>query len=271
MNTFLNISIVWLGFILILALVLAIAEVFGLLNNQNYICIANANLLPGIAISCGGLIALLTYIRDKSNQRLQKQRATDEIYLNIARDSFDEVFDLLKDRNNDRLTWVRASRLLLNALNIKKQIKTQDIIDAFEVAEDRLRTELYRTLSILKEGSKSIEPLPPQFFYGIKDWETEKNLDSAAIKSSGRITCSSVTIDENLLSPYSSDLSIKSVITIYDFLEYPKEYKDPLDDVQEWDDNWADSHGEDQGARRYVSHKRINSVVDGKIYKRDKK
>lgn len=214
------------------------------------------------------MIAILAFFRDRKNQRSDRVRKSDEIYLSIARQSFDEVFDLLKDRNNNRLIWIRASRLLLYALEIKTKITTPDIIEAFQLAEERLRAELFRTLRYTTEGHKNKQPLPPQFFYGIEDWKTEESLDDAAVKGGSKMIVSSVNIHKNVPEPSSGGLSPRSIIAIYDFLEFPANYNDPLQKVQTWDDNWADSHGISQGAKRYVAHTERHLVINGKLHTR---
>lgn len=224
--------------------------------------------LPAIAISSGVLIASITYLRDKASQTTERQRKSDEIYLKLARDSFDEVFDLLKDKNNDRIIWVRASRLLLQTLALKREIKTPDIVKGFSLAEERLRTELYRVLSVKSSEHSSRQPLPPQFFYGIEDWETESSLDEAARKSRGKIEAHSVVIDKNIPEPELRPLSQKSVIAIYNFLKFPDNYDDPLPDVADWTDNWQDSPAIEQGAKRFVAHNNDHYVVNGTLHKR---
>jgi len=262
-----NILVTLLITIAIATLSLAICNIFGLVP-ESIIEQAKMNSLPAIAISSGVLIASITYLRDKSSQAVTHQRKSDELYLNIARESFYEVYGLLNDKNNDRVVWVRASRLLLKTLAIKSKIKTPDIIDVFKLAEERLRNELYRSLSIKSEAYSSRQPLPPQFFYGIADWETETSLDEAAKKSSSKIEAHLVEIDKNLPEPEMAPLSEKTVIAIFDFMEFPNDYDDPLPNVEEWTDNWQDSHGVEQGAKRYIAHKKTHFAVDGKLHKK---
>lgn len=246
---------------------LAICNIFGLVP-EAVIEQAKMTSLPAIAISSGVLIASITYLRDKSSQAATHQRKSDELYLNIARESFNEVYGLLKDKNNDRIVWVRASRLLLKTLAIKSKIKTPDIIEAFKLAEERLRNELYRSLSVKSDVYSSRQPLPPQFFYGIADWETEASLDEAAKKSSSIIEAHRVVIDKNLPEPELAPLSEKTVIAIFDFMEFPNDYDDPLPNVEEWSDNWERSHGVEQGAKRYIAHKNSHYTVNGELHKK---
>lgn len=140
------------------SLSLSFIAVVGQINHFPFIDKDKLFLLPGISISCGGMIAILAFFRDRHHQKEDQIRKSDEIYLSLARDSFNEVFSLLEDRNNDRIVWVRASRLLMQALDIKSKIGTQDIVEAFELAEERLRTELYRTLSVStgKHGNRQL-------------------------------------------------------------------------------------------------------------------
>jgi len=257
------------------SLLLSFIAVVGQIDLIPFIDKDKLSLLPGISISCGGMIAILAFFRDRNHQKKDQIRKSDEIYLSLARDSFNEVFSLLEDRNNDRIIWVRTSRLLMQALDIKSKITTQDIIDAFELAEERLRTELYRTLSVSTGKHKNRQPLPPQFFYGIEDWETEKNLDEAAIKSGSKMVVSSVNIHKNVPEPSSGSLAVQSVIAIFKFLKFPDDYKDPLPNVTDWEGNWEDSYGieqgarsKEQGARRFVAHTKQKYVINGKLHKK---
>ena len=115
---------------------------------------------------------------------------------------------------------------------------------------------------------KNKQPLPPQFFYGIEDWETEKSLDEAAIKGESKMVVSSVNIHENIPEPSSGGLPPNSVIAIYDFLEFPTNYDDPLQNIQKWNGNWADSHGISQGAKRFIAHAEEHFVINGKLHTR---
>ena len=68
--------------------------------------------------------------------------------------------------------------------------------------------------------------------------------------------------------PYLKPLAVQSVMAIFNFVEYPKTYNDPLKLVEEWDDNWSDPHGIDQGARQYVAHTKQKYAIGGKLYQR---
>jgi hypothetical protein len=264
---FINFLISILGCCLLLALSLAISAIFDIQLVLNQLSTKNLNLLPGVAIASAGLIAVLAYIRDRRNQNISIVRKRDEVYLVQVREAFDEVFEILKDQNNENVSWVRASRLLLRGGDIKSKILTPDMQETSLLVEENLRSKLHRVLEFKPDVDCAYEPLPPQFFYGINDWKTEKYLDEAARKGSSRIVVTNVTIDQNIPTPSGDAISSKAVIAIYCFLEYPNNYDDPLNRVIDWDDDWINSHGINQGAKRYIYHKRNTLAVDGKLHK----
>jgi hypothetical protein len=229
------------------------------------------SLLSTIAVSSGVLVAILTFSRERRKQEVEHQRHMSEVFLAQVKDGFNDTIDLISDQNNNRATWVRAARTLLKSVDLKNQIISEEYKVAYELEEERARNELYTVLSLIDEKSGERKPLPPAFFYGINDWRTCNSLDDAAIKASSSAVAYSVTIDEVLPQPRLKPLSVKSVIAIFDFIEYPKIYNDPLKLVGDWDDNWADSYGIDQGARRYVAHTKQKVAVGGKLHDLTKK
>lgn len=263
-----NILIIVLSICLASALVLSISAIFGFYSLLKLVSDENLNLLPGVAIASAGLIAILAYLRDSRNQKISVSRKRDEIYLSQVREAFEEVYELLKDHNNENVVWVRAARLLLRGLDLQGKISTGDIKETSFLVEESFRSKLYRLLEYKPEEDGAFEPLPPQFFYGISDWRTEKSLDEAAKKASSKIMVSNVTLDVNIPTPSGDAISSKAVIAIYNFLEYPSDFTDPLDSIENWEDDWTTSHGIDQGARRYIHHKSNTFAIDGKIHKK---
>lgn len=255
--------------IIAISLGLSLASVLGLISFLPFLDTSYITLLPGISIACGALIAVMAFNRDKEYQAIERIRKTDEIYLSLARESFVEVVNLLKDRNNDRIIWVRAARLLLQTMDLKARIKTEDMIKAFELAEERTRIELFMTLTLQPEASGKREALPPQFYYGIEDWETEESLDEAARKGGSKTAGGLVTIDKNVPEPSSKLLNRQSVVAIYDFLKFPEGYNNLLSKVSVWTEGWEHSYGVDQGARRYVAHSAQNWAIDENLIKAD--
>lgn len=253
-------------------LAISIGNIFGCIP-ENIIQQVNMTTLPAIAISSGVLIASITYLRDKEIQKSEREQKSDEINLLLAKEGFEETYDLLKNLNNDRDTWNRAARSLYKSLELKAKVVNPLYVQSFEVAEERLRNQLYRLLQVEPEDSSQSDKcsLPPQFFYGIESWkDKELTLDEAAIQASSPIKSHSVTIDKVIPVPKSAGLNESSIVGIYSFMEYPDNYKDPLKNIEVWPGKFSIGFGLDQGPRRYVSHKRDYYVREGEVSARNK-
>lgn len=273
MQKFLTTLIVILALAVLSVLVAALCGTYILVfDPSNTLNIAQRlSLLPATAVSAGVLVAILTFARERKKQELERQRHVSEVFLDRVKDGFKTVIDLLSDQNNNRVTWVRAARTLLKSLELKTQISSDEYKIACELEEERARNELYTILSLAdKKSSRERTPLPPQFFYGIDDWRTCTSLDTAAIKAASGAVVYSVTIDDIPPQDHLKHLAPKSVIAIFDFVEYPKTYNDPLKSVSDWDDNWEISYGIDQGARRYVAHTKQKVVIGGELHDLEK-
>jgi len=253
-------------------LAISIGNIFGLIP-ENIIQQVKMTTHPAIAISSGVLIASITYLRDKAVQKLEREQKSDEINLLLAKEGFEETYDLLKNLNNDRVTWIRATRSLYKSLELKAKIVSPLYVQSFEVAEERLRNQLYRLLQVEPEDSVQSDKssLPPQFFYGIENWrDSAMTLDEAAIQASSPIKVYSVTIDKVTPEPKSHGLAESSIVGIYNFMKYPENYKDPLKNIEVWSGHFHDGFGLEQGPRRYISHKRDYYVHEAEVHARSK-
>lgn len=203
---------------------------------------------------------------EKSRQEIEDTDKRSLFFFEQAKLGLEEVYDMLKDQNNDRVTWVRAARDLLRARNLGKSIKVQEYQEAYRLTEEKIRHKLYLALSSYDPKTHSRNPLPPQFFYGVQNWNVVRPLDEVAKEVSQKIEVYGVSIDQT--TPQSSilPLAAKSVIAIYDFLEYPADYDDPLNTVESWSDDWDDSRGINEGAKRFVYHVTHNTAVGGKLF-----
>ncbi|WP_077728891.1 hypothetical protein [Methylocaldum sp. 14B] len=227
-----------------------------------------APLLTAIVASSGVLVALLAFARDREKLAREREENRSKILLEQAKAGLDEVIELLKDQNNNRVIWVRAARVLLEATALGRAIKAPEYAKAYRLYEDRIRSELYRALTVYDEETQERNPLPPQFFYGIKDWSRQISLDDAAREVSPEVRVSSVSIDSVVAEPSLKPLAAKSVVAVFEFLEYPSDYSDPLLEVEVWQGDWDSSYGPSQGARRYVAHAQATTAVGGRIHKR---
>lgn len=264
-----------IGFLVLLVTAVLITGLYGsyvLFYVRSNLSLADRlTLLPVIVVSAGVLVAVLTFARERKRRKDERQRHVSEVLLERVKDGFDNVITLLSDQNNNRVTWVRAARTLLRTLNLKEKILSEEYKVAYNLEEERARNELYNALTLVDKDSGQRVSLPPQFFYGIDDWRTCKSLDEAAIKASSRGVVYTLSIDEVPPQPYLKPLSSKSVTAIFNFLEYPEHYHDPLEGLPAWGEGWEDSHGIDQGARRYVAHSKEKIATDGKVIERNTK
>jgi len=127
--------------------------------------VAVAPLLTAIVASSGVLVALLAFSRDREKLAREREENRSKILLEQAKAGLDEVIELLQDQNNNRVIWVRAARVLLEATALGRGIKAPEYSKAYRLYEDKTRSELYRTLSTYNEVTQERAPLPPQFFY----------------------------------------------------------------------------------------------------------
>ncbi len=220
--------------------------------------------LPALTLSTAALIAILTFNREM-------RRSTSEFFFKQATQGLDEVYKLLCEKNNDRVIWIRAARFLVESRKLGKSIELPEVQRAYLLHEFRIRNELSMALSNYDHFTHSSKPLPPQFFYGIQDWGREQSLDDVAISVWKKMESHSISIDKVAPLPPCSELSKRSVCAIFDFLEYEQDYKDPLEEVKVWNENYYQVFGDRSGASRYIHHRLTTYVDDGKIYKRSQK
>ena len=223
-------------------------------------------LLSSIAISSGVLIAILTYSRERKKVKIESERERSKYFLEEIEKGFNEALELLKHHTNNRALWVRAARSLLRTLELKNEVKSPECIVAYNLKEERVRNELYRTLSVFNEKTGEMESLPPCFFYGIENWRDEVSLDMAAIFASSDTPVYSMDINKVPPEATLTPLSGRTVIAIFDFMEYPDDYNDPLKTIKPWTEDWQDSFGISRGARRYIAHTKEKQAVGGKLF-----
>lgn len=226
---------------------------------------------PPLVLSAAALIAILAYWREHNNADLNKKRSRSEFFFRQASSGLDEALELLKNKNNDRVLWVRAARSLIQAQKLADEIELEEFRRAYQLHADRIRNDLYLALTVYNPETRDRQPLPPQFFYGTRDWKEEKPLNDVAIEVSQKIEAHSLTLDKMYPDPNLFPLLPQSVCVVFDFMDYPEDYKNLLDEVQVWDANlWVGVFGEKRGAAKYIAHQAKYFTVDKKIFERKK-
>lgn len=271
MSKVLGVLIWTLGFLVLSVLVLACIVVFTgwpLGHTYDEAIEARLTLLPGVAIGAGVLMAILTYTRDSARTHREQNRRSSQLLLERATIELNRVVSLLSDLKNSRVTWIRAARALCRAKDLGKLITDEDYKRAFTLESERVRDELYDILALPVPDETLTKALPPQFFYGLPDWNSGRSLDDEALAASSSIETYWVSIDNTPPEPSLRPLSISSVAAIYQFLEYPADWDDPLPTSTDWGSTWEKSHGISAGAERYAAHARRTFAVGGKLVKR---
>jgi len=233
--------------------------------------------IPAIAIGSGVLIAILTFQndqvksvrqrirrekedreRDKRNQE-ERNRNHSQVFLERAIIGFDESVELLKIGHGqkcpepNRVTWIHAAMTLLHAQEIGSQINSPEYKKAYELEVNRTRGKLHQILQCPHHETYMMVPLPAHFFYGLLDWHNrwakKTEIDEIA-KMANNQPSSDVdgmpTINTLKLDP-------NSIVAIYDFMRFPKDFPDLVSQVIVWDKPWSEALDYDgRGAREYV-------------------
>lgn len=255
--------------LVIISMAVAFLALLGVLPD---VITTNIAALSAIVLSSGVLIASLTYSYNKKSQLSESQRKSDEILYLLAKEGFGEVYSLLQNLNNDNVIWIRAARILCETLELKKSIKHDEYKIAYDIVAEKLRNQLYRLLQIEPDNpdNEDKKSLPPQFFYGVKNWrDNNLSLDDAAINSKSPPQAYRSKVDEVLPMPKDSRIESRSVVAIYDFIKSHDDYVDPLAKIKTWSGDGYLAMGIDDGPRKYVGHFKQNYVEDGKLVKRE--
>ncbi len=259
-----NIGIIVLAAIALISLVSALLITLGV-----NIPIIKTETLPAVAISSGVLIATLTFVRERKKQEGEVNLKKDEVNFEVISNSFDEVYELLKDKNNSRVIWIRAARVLLWALELGETITSPAMQKPYELQKERLRTKLYLLLqrTPVDEEQYESESLPGQFFYGVPNWkDREVTIDQAALAANpNRVRAHRVNLSTVVPSPKSTALDPSSVVAIFNFIKESDFLdEDPLKAIEIWDGepNRFDIF---QGPANYIAHKQRYYVVNGEL------
>lgn len=231
---------------------------------------ASKDLIGPLLTSTAVIIAVFAFLRDRQKISRDRQDSKSKILYEQARAGLEEAHMLLSDQNNDRITWVRASRLIAQSQQLADSIFSPEYKTAYLLAEEGVRAKMYEALTVTgSDGARN--SLPPAFFFGRSDWKSCKlDLDMLAKATSQQTRVYSVTDDEVVPDLVTRNLAGRSVVVVMGFLNFRSDYQDPLDDVEHKKfDGWPDSWGPTQGAKRYLSHQERFVAVAGKLFPRD--
>jgi hypothetical protein len=215
-----------------------------------------------IAVSMG-----LWIFKRNSNWRFEDKKVEDsKFFLEKSLSAYNDFYELIKDRNNNRTTWIMASRILEDADKLSKNIYHEPHKVYFDAKILDFKHKTFKILTILNPDTEEYEPLPAQFFFGIKDWESV-SIEEAARGSTSEVVATRVEKYKNPEPSKLSYLSIKSIIPIMNFLDFPENYIDPMQQYDEKDaENWSDIFGYKIGAKNYIKFRNEYYIDNADIF-----
>ena len=103
-----------------------------------------------------GVLWTISITYEQFNNQKSRQDIVDTdkrslFFFEQAKLGLEEVYDMLKDQNNDRVTWIRAARDLLRARSLGKAITVKEYQEAYRLTEEKIRgSSLYRVGNAIK-------------------------------------------------------------------------------------------------------------------------
>lgn len=226
---------------------------------------AEHEVLTGILIGCTAITAFLAYIKDSRVKKREEEEKAGLQRLGLCEKCFEQAYDLLKDRNNNRMKWVEAARLLLSAQELGRGIRTPVSKDGYILIESRFRSQLFDALTLPEGEHQSRQSLPTQFFFGIENWSKEPDLFESAARGSAKSIVGQPTPWKTSPLPGINHLALESVVVIFNFLRWPEGRQDLLRDVEVWPPSNMANIGFDQGARNFVQFQHEHLSIDGRV------
>lgn len=184
------------------------------------------------------------------NNKANKENQDSKFFMDESIKGFENVFKLLEDRNNDRVTWIHAMNTLQTSLELESGISDQAHKKAYELQKDLIKMKLIKTLT---QGN-DLKSLPTSFFYGVPNWSDEEmTAETAYALSESKRTISywDREFDVNPVPPLNS-LDVTSIAIIYDFIT---DNPTPTSEEKLFaSEEWVNRSGIAEGAVKYYKH-----------------
>lgn len=153
------------------------------------------------------ILAFASFVGLLASAKKEQLQSDSKAHFAIAKVSMGRAYDVLIDANgqpiSDRLAWLTAARLILEARQVAKGIRVQSIKAMYAAEEEYWRRRFYDALQLTSASS----PLAnPNYFI-----EGEKKLKG-------------YVIDE------------RSIKVLYEFVDWPEGQVDPMDGVSKFTD-----------------------------------
>lgn len=230
------------------------------------------DLIAPLVAATGVLIAVLAFLRDRGKIERERSEARSKIFLEQAKQSLEQAFDLLKGLTQDRVKWIRAARLISEAEALGASITSDDYRRVYALAAAQIRHLFYEALMVTNEKGEQVA-LPAAFFFGLADWRTNREMiNDQAIDAAPQTTVRGVTPGVPVPEVGGLGVAAESIIVVYEFIRFPEGYDDPLDkiDIDTWS-SWPSKHGVAQGAYRYLQHRSQYILIGNQMLDRETK
>ena len=157
---------------------------------------------------CILISALLASSAVMKNYTEESSKKISNFYLEKSLIELSNIYNLLKNKNNNRVTWILVSRVILLVDELSNKITEKYHKKVFKLQKFQIQ---HKIINLLANDSDS--GLPISFYAGLEEWKTTKNAEA---------------INEISNSYISNELDPKSILVVYNFIEFPDNYKDPL-------------------------------------------
>lgn len=189
---------------------------------------------------------------NEATKLADKQKQISKFFLEQSLSGFQHTVELLRDGNNNRVKWISAARILQQSLELSKNITEKEHKSILQIQTDRYRHQLWEIIN------PDDERITAAFFYGVND--INLNIDEAAKQSS---IPKSGEHESRLSSVHK--LSEKSLFVIWDFMKFPENYADPLN--ESFSENQIEElRFQHRPLYEYLKHQRTHQSINGKLH-----
>lgn len=221
-------------------------------------------LMGALAILLSAFIASMTVMKSirHSDEHKENENSTknSKFYLDNIVDGLEVVYNLLKDRNNNRVIWVEASRTLENTLNLYDKVTESSHQEILNIKLMKYRHLFYQLFTL----GENNDPLPVSFFFGINNWNEVQDASEANSLATNEPVAHLVNEYSTTPNPPLLRLHPWSIMSIFNFTKFPSDYTDPLSDnnfptLQEINvDSYFEQMSFAAGAKEYVRFRKEN-------------
>ncbi len=155
-------------------------------------------------------------IHNDQHKSDEKEKEKSKFHMIEADNGLDNIFNLLKDKNNNSVIWESASEIIHQILELEQEINNKSHLTSYILHKKIIQIKLKKVLS----AREDFLSLPVSFFYGIKNWDEEGMTAKKAYEEAliGGLYFSSNKMFDINHRPLFTNIPPESVKTVYEFL-----------------------------------------------------